>query len=128
MVTAMRTKKGFTLIELLVVMALIATLLSLSVPRYIGNVRKAEETVLQENLATLRNVLEKYYSDRGRYPATLDALVTDRYLKKIPLDPVTDSRTSWIVVPPADPETGGVFDVRSGAPGRARDGSVYRDW
>jgi general secretion pathway protein G len=128
MVTAMRTKNGFTLIELLVVMALIAALLSLSVPRYIGNVRKAEEAVLQENLATLRNVLEKYYSDRGKYPATLDELVAARYLKRVPLDPVTDSRASWIVVPPADPEQGGVFDVRSGAPGSARDGSVYRDW
>lgn len=128
MVTAMRIKNGFTLIELLVVMALIAALLSLSVPRYIGNVRKAEEAVLQENLATLRTVLEKYYSDRGRYPATLDELVAARYLKKVPLDPVTDSRTSWIVVPPADPEQGGVFDVRSGAPGSARDGSLYRDW
>jgi general secretion pathway protein G len=128
MVTGMRTSNGFTLIELLVVMAIIATLLSLAVPRYIGNVRKAQEAVLQENLATVRDVLEKYYSDHGRYPATLDELVARHYLKKIPLDPVTDSRASWIVMPPANPEQGGVFDVRSGASGPAQDGSNYRDW
>jgi len=126
--TATYPRSGFTLIELLVVMAIIATLLSLAAPRYIGNVNKAKEAVLQENLASLRDMLDKHYADRGKYPASLDELVTRRYVRKIPIDPVTDSSRTWIVVPPSDPEKGGVFNVRSGAPGKARDGSAYIDW
>lgn len=119
---------GFTLIELLVVMAIIATLLSLAAPRYIGNVDKAKESVLKENLASLRDVLDKHYADKGKYPANLDELVAHRYLRKLPIDPITDSNKTWVVVPPADVQLGGVFDVRSGASGKARDGTNYRDW
>lgn len=121
-------KNGFTLIELLVVMAIIATLLSLAAPRYIGNVDKAKESVLKENLASLRDVLDKHYADIGKYPMSLDDLVTRRYLRRIPIDPITDSNKSWVLIPPADAQMGEVFDVRSGAPGKARDGSTYRDW
>lgn len=123
-----RAKSGFTLIELLVVMAIIATLLSLAAPRYIGNVDKAKESVLKENLASLRDVLDKHYADKGKYPAKLDELVTHRYLRKIPIDPITDSNKTWVVIPPPDVQLGGVFDVRSGASGKARDGTNYRDW
>ncbi|MES2356528.1 MAG: prepilin-type N-terminal cleavage/methylation domain-containing protein [Pseudomonadota bacterium] len=119
---------GFTLIELLVVMAIIATLLTLAAPRYIGNVDKAKEAVLHENLASLRDVLDKHYADTGKYPMTLDELVTHKYLRKIPVDPLTDSNRTWIVVPPEDLQKGGVFDVHSGALGRARDGTAFRDW
>jgi general secretion pathway protein G len=124
------TKKqfGFTLIELLVVMAIIATLLSFAAPRYIGSVDKAKEATLKENLATLRDVIDKHYADTGKYPATLDELVTRKYLRKIPVDPVTDSSRTWIVVPPDDAEKSGVFDVVSGASGKARDGSAFRSW
>lgn len=125
---AIHWRAGFTLIELLVVMAIIATLLSLAAPRYIGNVDKAKEAVLRENLASLRDVLDKHYADTGKYPAALDELVTRRYMRKIPLDPITDSNRTWIVVPPADPQKGGVFDIRSGAPGKARDGTAYLEW
>lgn len=116
------------MIELLVVMAIIATLLSLAVPRYIGNVDKAKEATLRENLATLRDVVDKHYADTGKYPASLDDLVTRKYLRKIPLDPITDSNQTWIVVAPDDPQKGGVYNVHSGAPGKARDGSAFRDW
>lgn len=131
MVTMMPTqckRAGFTLIELLVVMAIIATLLSLAAPRYIGNVDKAREATLRENLATLRDVVDKHYGDAGKYPASLDDLVARKYLRKIPLDPITDSNQTWIVIAPDDPQKGGVYDVRSGAPGTARDGSAFRDW
>jgi general secretion pathway protein G len=121
-------RAGFTLIELLVVMAVIAVLLSLAAPRYIGNVDKAREATLRENLATLRDVVDKHYADTGKYPATLDDLVTRKYLRKVPLDPITDSNQTWIVIAPEDPQKGGVYDVHSGAPGRARDGTAYRDW
>ena len=128
MVTGMQqTHRGFTLIELLVVMAIIAVLLSLSVPRYFGGVDKAKEATLQENLATVRDVLDKHYADTGKYPATLDDLVARGYLRKVPRDPVTDSNRTWIIVPPNDPQKGGVFDIQSGAPGSTRGGVRYRD-
>lgn len=121
-------QRGFTLIELLVVLAIIATLLSLAVPRYTGSVDKAKESVLKENLSTLREAIDKHYGDTGKYPATLDDLVTKRYLRRIPVDPITDSATSWVVLPPADPQKGAVFDVKSGAPGKSRDGTAYSSW
>lgn len=128
MVTGMRRlHRGFTLIELLVVMAIISILLSLSVPRYLGGVDKAKEAVLQENLATVRDALDKYFADTGTYPATLDDLVARGYLRKSPRDPITDSTRTWIVVPPNDPQKGGVFDIQSGAPGNTRGGVRYRD-
>ena len=120
--------RGFTLIELLVVMTIIATLLSLALPRYIGNVERAKEAVLRENLASLRDVLDKHFSDTGKYPPALDALVAGRYLRKIPEDPLTGSNRTWLLVAPADPKKGAVFDVRSGAKGKASDGTAYRDW
>jgi general secretion pathway protein G len=119
---------GFTLIELLVVMAIIATLLSFAAPRYLGSVDKAKEATLKENLATLRDVIDKHYADTGKYPDTLDELITRKYLRKIPLDPVTDSNRTWIIIPPDDAQKGSVFNVTSGASGKARDGSAYRNW
>jgi len=121
-------QRAFTLIELLVVMSIIATLLALAVPRYIGSVDKAKEAVLRENLASLRDVLDKHFSDTGKYPMTLDELVTRRYIRKIPNDPLTDSNRTWVLVAPADPKKGAIFDVHSGAKGKASDGSAYHDW
>lgn len=123
-----RCRQGFTLIELLVVMAIIATLLTVAAPRYIGHVDRAKEAVLRENLVTLRDVLDKHYADNGKYPSSLEELVTKGYIRKIPTDPMTDSAQTWTFIPPADPEKGAIFDVHSGAPGRARDGTYYRDW
>ena len=119
---------GFTLIELLVVMAIIATLLTLAVPRYFGSVEKSKEAVLKQNLATLRDSLDKYYGDTGRYPDSLDDLVTKKYLRNIPLDPLTESASTWILVVPEDPGKGMVYDVKSGAQGKASDGTAYGDW
>lgn len=124
----MTGKRGFTLIELLVVMTIISLLLTLAVPRYFGNVEKTKESVLRENLAALRQTIDKFSADTGKYPSALEELVTRRYLHKVPIDPVTDSSSTWIVIPPRDPQQGGVYDVKSGAPGKARDGTLYRDW
>jgi len=121
-------RKGFTLIELLVVLAVIATLLSIAVPRYYSSIDRSKEAVLKENLYQVRDAIGKYYADRGKYPESLAALATDKYLRKLPLDPVTDSDTTWIVVPPEDPQKGGVFDVRSGAQGKALDGTEFSTW
>lgn len=121
-------RRGFTLVELLVVLAIIATLLSLAAPRYLGTVDKAKEAVLRENLASLRDAIDKHYGDTGQYPLRLEDLVTKRYLRRVPVDPITESATSWIPIPPADAQKGAIADVRSGAQGRARDGSNYKDW
>ena len=116
----MRGRKGFTLIELMVVLTIIALLLSLVVPDYIGRVRHAEEAVLKENLVLMRDALDKHYADAGRYPASLEDLVAKRYLRSIPPDPLTGTSASWVPVPPADVTRGGVWDVKSGAKGYER--------
>jgi general secretion pathway protein G len=123
-----RKKSGFTLIELLVVLAVIATLLTIALPRYFSSLEKSREAVLQQNLALLRESLDKYHADKGKYPAALDELVSARYLRSVPLDPITESNATWISVPPSEPEMGGVYDVRSGAEGVARDGREYQKW
>lgn len=124
----MVTRRGFTLVELLVVLAIIGLLLSIAVPRYYGSLDKSKETVLKENLFQLRDAIDKYHADKGRYPESLESLAADKYLRSVPLDPITDSTATWIVVPPADPQKNGVYDVRSGAPGKARDGTEYSQW
>jgi len=123
-----RQASAFTLIELLVVMAVIATLLTLAVPRYFASLEKSREAVLQANLSLLRQTLDKYYGDKGKYPDVLDELVASKYLRSVPADPITESTLTWIIVPPPLPEMGGVYDVKSGAQGTARDGSAYLDW
>jgi general secretion pathway protein G len=121
-------KKGFTLIELLVVLAVVGTLLTLALPRYFSSIDKSKEAVLKENLFQLREAISRYHADKGKYPETLEALAADKYLRKVPLDPVTESAVTWIVVAPEDPQKGGVWDVRSGAPGKGLDGSEYAQW
>ena len=123
-----RRRRGFTLIELMVVMAIVATLLTLALPRYFGSLDKSKEAVLKENLYQLRDAIGKYYADKGKYPESLEALATDKYLRKVPLDPITDSATTWQVVAPEDPQKGGVFDVKSGAQGKGLDGTEFSMW
>lgn len=122
------SKRGFTLIELLVSLAIIATLLSLVAPRYFGGVTKAEEAVLKENLSVIRDALDKHYADNGKYPEALDDLVKKKYLRNLPVDPIAQNATAWVLVPPADSKQGSVYDVRSGAPGTAKDGTAYAQW
>ncbi|MEK6663607.1 MAG: prepilin-type N-terminal cleavage/methylation domain-containing protein [Pseudomonadota bacterium] len=123
-----RQGEGFTLVELLVVLAIIALLVSIAAPRYFNSVEKSKEVVLKQDLSTMRDALDKYYGDTGKYPDSLDDLVTKKYLRKLPVDPITDSVVTWVIVPPEDVEKGGVFDVHSGAPGNARDGTPYSSW
>jgi len=127
MVTLTR-RPGFTLIELLVVLAIIATLLMLAVPRYFSSQDRAKEAVLKENLFQMRDAIGKYYGDKGKYPESLETLASEKYLRAVPLDPITESNATWVPVPPEDLQQSGVADVRSGAPGQALDGTNYADW
>jgi general secretion pathway protein G len=123
-----KKRRGFTLIELLVVLAVVGTLLTLALPRYFSSIDKSKEAVLKENLYQMREAISRYHADKGKYPETLEALAADKYLRKVPLDPVTESALTWIVVAPEDPQKNGVWDVRSGAPGKGLDGSEYAQW
>lgn len=124
----MRHFRAFTLIELLVVLAIVATLLSLVSPRYFKSIDRAKEAALQENLFTLRDALDKYHEDKGRYPNTLEELVAGHYLRKVPVDPITESNSSWIPVAPPDAGKGGIFNVKSGAPGAAASGVPFAEF
>ena len=123
-----RLRAGFTLIELLVVLAIVALLLTLAVPRYLPRIDGARETILLDNLRNTREVIDQFYADTGRYPDSLDQLVEKKYLRSLPVDPVTDSSATWIVVPPEDGAKGAVYSIKSGAPGNDRSGKPYLDW
>lgn len=123
-----RLYRAFTLVELLVVLAIIALLLTIAVPRYFRSITNAEESVLKQNLTLLRDAIDKHYSDSGKYPDKLEELVTRKYLRQVPVDPITRSDATWVVVPPTDTKLGGVFNVRSGAPGTGHDGTPYEKW
>lgn len=125
--TSPRTR-GFTLIEILVVMAILATLLSLAAPKYFDSLERAQEAALRTDLRMFREAIDKHRGDTGRLPVSLEALVQARYLQAVPVDPITDRADTWIVVPSADVSVPGVFNVRSGAPGTARDGTAYSSW
>jgi general secretion pathway protein G len=119
---------GFTLIELMIVLSIVGLLLTIALPRYFGSIDRSKEAVLKENLFQMREAISRYHSDKGRYPESLDSLAADKYLRKVPLDPVTDSIATWIVIAPEDPQKGGVYDVKSGAQGKATDGSEFAQW
>jgi len=123
-----KTIRGFTMIELLVALAIIGLLVSVAAPRYFGNVDRTKEDVLHEDLYVLRNALDHYYADKNVYPAKLDDLVKERYLRNLPADPFTQSANSWVPVAPPDATLGGVADVKSGAVGTGRDGTRLKDW
>jgi general secretion pathway protein G len=121
-------RRGFTLLELLVVMAIIATLLTIAVPRYFRSLQRSREAVLQQDLSTLRESIDRFYGDTGKYPPTLAALVERHYLRAIPVDPIARTAAKWVVINSDDPDDGGVKDVRSGADGQSESGVPYGAW
>ncbi len=121
-------KKGFTIIELLIVITIIGILLTIAQPTYKSSVKRAKETVLKENLFAMRSAIDQYYADNGSYPMTLDDLVQKGYLRSIPKDPITNSNTTWIIVPPPNPEESGVYDIKSGSNEISLSGTPYSDW
>ena len=121
-----RRQRAFTLIELLVVLAIMATLLTLVVPRYFQHTDRAAETVLKHNLVAMRDSIDKFYADNKRYPAKLDELVSKRYLRDVPTDPVVGTR-DWVTSAPPEGGTG-VFDVKSSSKDKDHDGKPFADY
>ena len=126
-------RRGFTLIELLVVMSIVALLLTIALPRYFSSLDRAREATLKQSLAVMRDAIDKFHADRGRYPDELAELERERYLRAVPVDPMTDSSATWVPVPPPSNGTGRaaagkVYDVHSGSDTRARDGSEVSTW
>ena len=123
---------GFTLVELLVVMSLIMILGTLALPQYKHSVLYTREAVLKEDLFRLRDAIDQFYADKGRYPETLEALVTEGYVRKVPVDPMTNSSETWRTIPaepsPNEPLTPGTYDVLSGSDKTALDGMKYSEW
>lgn len=111
--------------EMLVVLAMVALLLTLALPKYFSGLDRARESVLVENLATTRDAIDKFYADQGRFPESLDELVTRRYLKALPLDPISRSTRTWVFTAPVPPTRGQVQDLHSGARGKTSSGKPF---
>ena len=123
------SRQGFTLIEVMVVMAIVLTVLSIAVPMYTTSMIRAKESVLKSNLFTMRSVIDHYTYDREAPPQTLEDLVFEGYLRRVPIDPFTESSDSWEVITDVGP-TGesGVFDIKSGSERIGLDGTAYNEW
>src|SRR5262252_8635894 len=127
-----RTDRGFTIIELLVVLSIIVILSTMGMAQYRTSVIRSREAVLKEDLFRMNDAIDQYYADRGQYPATLDALVSEGYMRKIPIDPLTN-QADWQTVPsepdPNNPTaTPGIYTVKSASDATALDGTKYSDW
>ncbi len=127
------TDRGWTLIELLVVISLIMILASVAMNQYNTSIRAAQEATLKANLFRMRDAIDQYFADKGNYPSSLQTLVSEGYLRAVPLDPVMRSTETWTIIPaepdPSRPTTDtGIYDVKSGSDGTALDGSRYSDW
>jgi general secretion pathway protein G len=128
-----RRRFGFTLIELMIVMAVIAVLMSIALPIYTRSIQRSKESVLKNNLFTLRTVIDEYTYDKQKAPQTLQDLVSDGYLRQVPIDPITGSNESWKLIMEDQGNTvnqsqPGIFDVRSGSDLTSLEGTPYAEW
>jgi general secretion pathway protein G len=129
----MKGRFGFTLIELMIVMAIIAVLMSVAIPIYSRSIQRSKESVLKNNLFTLRTVIDEYTYDKQKAPQSLQDLVSDGYLRQVPMDPMTGSADSWKVIMEDASNTvnqsePGIFDIRSGSDKNSLEGNAYSDW
>ena len=127
-----RSESGWTIIEMMVVISLMAVLAGIATISYGTAMRRSREAVLMEDLFRMRDAIDQYFADRVEYPASLDNLVSEGYLRTIPRDPMTESSTTWQTImadyDPSNPLSQGIYNVKSGAPGLGVDGSPYAEW
>jgi general secretion pathway protein G len=127
-----RGEEGFTLIELITVVILIGILVSVALPNYRAAILQAKESTLRQDLFLFRDVIDQYYADKGKYPASLEDLTKDGYLRKIPVDPVTGAADWEVVMAEPEPDnpndTPGVYDVHSASTAASTSGSAYNEW
>ena len=123
-----RHARAFTLIELLVVMSIIALLLTIALPRYFRTLERSKETVLRQDLAVMREAIDKHFGDYGQYPDSLVALVERRYIRSVPVDPYTKAADTWQMVASEDSEHPGIRDLHSAAEGTGSDGTAFATW
>lgn len=121
-------KSGFTLVELLVVLSIVALMLTLAIPKYFHSVDKAREATLRQDLNALRESIDKFYGDQGRYPDSLEELVQREYLRAIPPDPITESTATWTTTEPEPPLVGRIYNIHSGSERRSMDGTYFNSW
>lgn len=124
----MADRRGFTLIEVLVVMTLIALLVTIALPRYFNGLQRSKEAVLKEDLRVLRQAIEDYHGDKNQLPESLEALVEQRYIKFIPVDPVTERADTWVLQLTYSTRYPQLYDVNSGAKGAGLNGIPYQEW
>lgn len=125
----LKHQMAFTFIELMMVMAMIATIIAIAMPRYFDGLERTKETALKQNLKEMREAIDHYHEDKGIYPLTLESLVTERYLRFIPIDPKTDSAETWQIVLSTEADgSRGIVDIASGATTIAKDGTPYNSW
>ena len=130
---AWRDARGWTLLELVIVMALIVVLAGIATAQHRNAVTRTKEAVLKENLFRMRDAIDQYFADKNRYPSDLQALVTDQYIREVPLDPFTNSNSTWQTIPaeadPSNPSVEvGIYNVKSGSEAQSLDGTNYADW
>ena len=121
-------QQGFTLVELLVVMAILMLLLTVAAPHYFSGIDRAKEAALKQTLQVVRDAIDKFHADNARYPESLQELAERHYIRQVPVDPLTESGETWIVVKPDEDIPGDLYDLHSGAEGQAKDGSLYAEW
>lgn len=130
---SVRSPRGFTLLELMIVLSLIVLLASIGLMQYRSTVQRGREAVLAENLYRMRDAIDQFHVDKGKYPADISELVSAGYLRSIPLDPMTNSAESWQLIPaepdPSNPTADiGIYDIKSGSEAVGLDGRKYADW
>ncbi len=123
------TQCAFTLIELIIVLAILALLITIAAPRYFAHIERTKEATLKQDLVVMRDAIDKFHGDKGRYPESLEELVALRYIRGVPVDPITESVSTWRLVPPPDSDVKGtVYDIKSGAEGKSLDGKPFAEW
>ena len=125
---SMKDQQGYTLIEMMIVISIISILATMALPSFQKSLVRAKETNLRRSLFIMRDTIDQYFADHGRYPGSLQDLETEKYIRQIPMDPFTGSPESWVTIPPEGFAEGNIYDVHSGSNKISLDGTPYNDW